>query len=91
MENLYELQFCRFHDENIVHLGLKFVLNKNQCGCLTTFVIVRLAPLEGTVSSTLMLSYIISLKLIVGTYMDGTTLVDNGKNILGVPFLRIPP
>ena len=36
VKNLYELQFPRFLNENIVYLAFKFVLNKNQSGWLTT-------------------------------------------------------
>ena len=29
VENLYESQFCRFRDQNVVYLTFKFVLNRN--------------------------------------------------------------
>ena len=62
-----------------VYLGLKFVLNKNESYCSTTCFIVRLAPLAGKASSTLMFRNVISLKLVAGTYMGGFTPVYNGK------------
>ena len=85
MENFCESQSYRFRDGNIVHLGSKFVLNKNQSGWSTTSFIVRLAPLAGKASSTLMFRNAISLELVVGTYIGGAAPVYNGKNILGVP------
>ena len=36
LENFYKLEFRRLRDQNIVHLELKFLLNKNQSGWLTT-------------------------------------------------------
>ena len=69
-----------------MYLALKFVLNKNQSGCLTTCFNVTLAPpFEGKASSTLMFHNGISLKLVVETNMGKATSVDNGKNILEVP------
>ena len=62
-------------------------------GCDICFI-VTLAYLESKASSTLMFRNVISLKLVVGTYMGGATPVYNGKNILGVhlgfSFYRIP-
>ena len=83
MENFCESQSYRFRDENIVYLGSKFVLNKNQSGWSTTSFIVR--PLAGKASSTLMFRNAIRLELVVGTYIGGAAPVYNGKNILGVP------
>ena len=42
MKNLYESQFCRFCNENIVYLAFKFALTKNQSGWLTTSHIAQL-------------------------------------------------
>ena len=36
VQNLYESQFRRLRDENIVCLGFEFVLNKNQSGWWVT-------------------------------------------------------
>ena len=47
--------------------------------------IVTLAPLESKASFTLMFCNAISLKLVVGTYMGGTTQAYSGKIIVGVP------
>ena len=62
-------------------------------GCDICFI-VTLASLESKASSTLMFRNVISLKLVVRTYMGGATPVYNGKNIPGVPlgfsFYRIP-
>ena len=82
------LQIAISSIENIVHLAFKFVLKKNwlvddfsQC----IYLIVTMTFLKSKASSTMMFCNAISLKLVVGTYMGGVTLVYNGKNILGAP------
>ena len=76
------LQIAISSIENIVHLAFKFVLKKNwlvddfsQC----IYLIVTMTFLKSKASSTMMFCNAISLKLVVGTYMGGVTLVYNGK------------
>ena len=54
----------------------------NWVGCLFH---CNTGPLESIASSNLMFRNAISLKPVVGTYIDGITPVYNGKSIRGVP------